>query len=63
MDVENWPARQIEMRALDELVPYARNSRTHTDEQVGFRVAVVGPPGGPSLLILDDNGVGFSNNG
>jgi len=25
---------QIEMRPIDSLVPYARNSRTHTDEQV-----------------------------
>jgi signal transduction histidine kinase len=39
------------------------NVFAHTDEQVGFRVAVIGPAGGPSLLILDDNGPGFSKNG
>jgi signal transduction histidine kinase len=46
--------------AIDAIIG---NVFAHTDEQVGFRVAVVGPPGGPTLLILDDNGAGFSRNG
>lgn len=29
-----WPATKVEMRKLDDLVPYARNSRTHSPEQV-----------------------------
>ena len=29
-----WPATQPETRAVADLVPYARNARKHTDEQV-----------------------------
>jgi DNA modification methylase len=30
----NWPADRIERRKVFDLTPYARNSRTHSDEQV-----------------------------
>jgi hypothetical protein len=29
-----WPADQVERRSVSALVPYARNARTHSDEQV-----------------------------
>jgi hypothetical protein len=27
---------EIKYRAIDELIPYANNARTHSDEQVAF---------------------------
>lgn len=35
---ENWPADKIERRKVTDLTPYARNSRTHSDEQVARAV-------------------------
>lgn len=32
--VAKWPAAQVEMRAVDALIPYARNARTHPEEQI-----------------------------
>jgi ParB-like chromosome segregation protein Spo0J len=29
-----WPADQVERWPLTKLIPYARNGRTHSDEQV-----------------------------
>ena len=29
------PADKIEQWNIDKLIPYARNSRTHSDEQIG----------------------------
>lgn len=29
-----WPADRVERRALDALVPYAKNARTHSAAQV-----------------------------
>ena len=29
------PADKVERWSIDKLVPYARNDRTHSDEQVG----------------------------
>jgi hypothetical protein len=32
-----WPADKVERRAVAALIPYARNARTHSPEQVGRR--------------------------
>ncbi len=29
-----WPADRVERKAIDALIPYARNARTHSDAQV-----------------------------
>lgn len=29
-----WPATKVEMRPVADLIPYVRNARTHTPEQV-----------------------------
>ena len=34
MQEQQWPADKVERRPLDSLIPYARNSRTHSEEQV-----------------------------
>jgi hypothetical protein len=33
-EMPNWPADKIERRKVADLIPYARNARTHSDEQV-----------------------------
>jgi hypothetical protein len=38
----NWPADKIERRKVADLIPYARNARTHSDEQVALRNLVKG---------------------
>lgn len=34
MNELDWPAYNVEKRPLSELIPYARNARTHSDAQV-----------------------------
>jgi DNA modification methylase len=34
LDVSKWPSSHVRMRNVDELVPYARNARTHSPDQV-----------------------------
>jgi len=29
-----WPADRVERRSIDELIPYARNARTHSETQI-----------------------------
>ena len=31
---EDWPAQNSELWPIEKITPYARNSRTHSDEQV-----------------------------
>jgi hypothetical protein len=31
---KKWPADQVERRKVKDLVPYAKNARTHSDEQI-----------------------------
>ncbi len=31
---KQWPATLVEMRQIDTLIPYIRNARTHSDNQV-----------------------------
>jgi ParB-like chromosome segregation protein Spo0J len=30
----NWPADKVERRPIGDLIPYARNARTHSETQV-----------------------------
>lgn len=53
---EDWPARQIEMRALESLVPFARNSRTHTPEQVAQVAAAMREWGWTNPVLVDEVG-------
>jgi hypothetical protein len=36
-----WPADKVERRAIDRLIPYAKNARTHTDAQVAAIAASI----------------------
>lgn len=49
---------QIEMRALESLIPYARNSRTHSEEQVGQIAASIAEFGWTNPVLVDGaNGI------
>lgn len=52
----NWPADRVERRKVSSLVPYAKNSRTHSDEQVGQIVASIQEWGFANpVLIAEDS--------
>lgn len=50
--------RQLEWRDIDQIIPYARNSRTHSDEQVAQIAASIKEFGWTNPLLIDDeNGI------
>ena len=48
--------RQIEIRSIDVITPYARNSRTHSDEQVAQIAASIREFGWTTPILIDENG-------
>lgn len=51
-----WPADKVERRAVSELVPYARNARTHSPEQVAQIVASINEFGWTTAVLIDEQG-------
>jgi ParB-like nuclease domain len=51
-----WPVERVERRAIDSLFPYARNARTHTDEQVAQIAASIQEWGWTMPVLIDDAG-------
>lgn len=47
---------QVEYRPIDGLIPYARNSRTHSDEQVAQIAASIKEFGFTNPVLVDDDG-------
>lgn len=52
----NWPADSVERRSVSELVPYARNARTHSQEQVDQIAASVREWGWTVPVLIDEKG-------
>lgn len=50
------PADKIERRAIEELIPYARNSRTHSDAQVAQIAASIKEWGWTMPILIDEAG-------
>ena len=50
------PADKIEHWPIEKLIPYARNSRTHSDEQIGQLVASIKEWGWTTPLLVDEQG-------
>ena len=48
-----WPADQVERRKVAGLIPYARNSRTHSDAQVAQIAASIREFGFTNPILLD----------
>jgi DNA modification methylase len=58
-----WPASQVEMRALEDLVFYARNSRTHSAEQVEQIAASMREWGWTNPVLVDEHGTIIAGHG
>jgi hypothetical protein len=56
-----WPADKVERWPIDRLIPYARNARTHSPEQIGQIAASIRewvPPGENKIKPKRMNGNG-----
>lgn len=58
-----WPADKIEIRPIDKLVPYARNPRSHSEEQISQIAASIREFGWTNPVIIDDNGMILAGHG
>ena len=54
--MKDWPADKIERRSVDALIPYARNARTHSDEQVAQLAASIKEWGWTTPVLIDEDG-------
>src|SRR5580692_10194695 len=51
-----WPADKVERWAIDRLIPYARNARTHSDEQIAQIAASIREFGFTNPVLVDEEG-------
>ena len=56
MTDQKWPADKVERRKVADLIPYARNSRTHSDEQVGQIAASIKEWGWTVPVLIEPDG-------
>lgn len=54
--MKNWPADKVERRSIDGLIPYARNSRTHSEEQISQIAASMKEWGWTNPVLIDEDG-------
>lgn len=54
-DLLNWPAQNPATKLVSELVPYARNSRTHSDEQIAQIAASIREWGFTNPILIDES--------
>jgi hypothetical protein len=53
-----WPADKVERWAIDRLIPYAKNARTHTDAQVAAIASSIKEWGWTTpALVAEDGGL------
>ena len=50
------PADKVEQWPIEKLVPYARNSRTHSDEQIAQIAASIKEWGFTTAVLVDESG-------
>ena len=55
LDGRSWPSEKVERKNINELIPYARNSRTHTDHQVSQIAASITEWGFTNPILVDEN--------
>src|SRR5262245_57494044 len=58
-----WPADRVERRPVDALLPYARNARTHSDEQVAQIAASIREWGWTMPVLVDEAGMIIAGHG
>jgi ParB-like chromosome segregation protein Spo0J len=50
------PADKVEQWPIDKLIPYAKNSRTHSEEQVAQIAASIKEWGFTTAVLVDESG-------
>ena len=60
---QNWPAQSSELWPIEKITPYARNSRTHSDEQVAQIAASIREWGWTNPILVDAGGVIIAGHG
>jgi DNA modification methylase len=63
VSAERWPATKVEMWAVEDLVPYARNARTHPEEQVEQIAASMRRFGFTIPMLVAEDGTIISGHG
>ena len=53
--MNKWPSDKIERKLTDKLIPYARNSRTHSEEQIGQIAASIKEWGFTTPILVDED--------
>lgn len=53
---QDWPAQNSEFWPIEKITPYARNSRTHSDEQVSQIAASIREWGWTNPILVDEDG-------
>lgn len=60
---QKWPADNIERRSVASLVPYARNARTHSEQQVAQIAASIREWGWTTPVLVDEAGMIIAGHG
>ncbi|NCC41135.1 MAG: hypothetical protein EOM21_17195 [Gammaproteobacteria bacterium] len=63
LDGQRWPAAEVEMVPTDGLMPYARNARTHSDEQIAQIMASIREWGFTTPILRDETGMVIAGHG
>ena len=50
-----WPADEVNRRSVDELIPYARNARTHSETQIAQIAASIREWGWTQPVLIDED--------
>jgi hypothetical protein len=58
-----WPADQVERRPLEQLIPYARNARMHSDAQIAQIAASIREWGWTIPILVDEAGTLIAGHG
>ena len=58
-----WPADAVERRPLADLVPYARNARTHSEDQIEQLAASITEWGWTMPVLIDEGGMIIAGHG
>ncbi|OYY67539.1 MAG: DNA methylase, partial [Sphingomonadales bacterium 28-55-16] len=53
---QNWPAQSSELWPIEKITPYARNARTHSDDQVAQIAASIREWGWTNPILVDEVG-------
>lgn len=61
--MKNWPASTVEKRRVEDLIPYARNARTHSDEQIGQIAASMQEWGWTNPCLIDEDNTILAGHG